>query len=65
MYSFCAKKDDEVVEYALSCSMPPALIFKCQTHLPQKVLLANKLHELRELAEAEGLAEGEEDEDVL
>ena len=56
----CARKDDEVVEYALSRSMSPALIAEYQTHLPQKALLANKLRELRELAEAEDLAEDEE-----
>jgi len=55
----CAKKDDEVVEYALSRSMSPALIAEYQTHLPQKALLANKLRELRELAEAEGLTNNE------
>jgi len=47
----CAKKDDEVVEYALSRSISPALIAEYQTHLPQKALLTNKLRELRELAE--------------
>jgi len=56
----CAKKDDEVVEYALSRSMSPALIAEYQTHLPQKALLASKLRELRELAEAEGLVDDEE-----
>ena len=56
----CAKKDDEVVEYALSRSMSPALIAEYQTHLPQKALLTNKLRELRELAEAENLADDEE-----
>jgi predicted nuclease of restriction endonuclease-like (RecB) superfamily len=59
----CAKKDDAVVEYTLSRSMSPALIAEYQTHLPQKALLANKLRELRELAEAEGLMEDEEDGD--
>jgi len=58
----CAGKDDEVVEYALSRSMSPALIAEYQTHLPQKGLLANKLRELRELAEAEGLVDADEDE---
>jgi len=53
----CAEKDDEVVEYALSGSMSPALIAEYQTRLPQKALLENKLRELRELAEAEGLVE--------
>ena len=56
----CAKKDDAVVEYALSRSMSPALIAEYQTHLPQKALLENKLRELRELAEAEGLSDNEE-----
>ena len=56
----CAGKDDEVVEYALSRSMSPALIADYQTHLPQKSLLENKLRELRELAEAEGLVEEEQ-----
>jgi len=56
----CAEKDDEVVEYALSRSMSPALIAEYQTHLPEKSLLATKLRELRELAEAEGLADDEE-----
>ena len=55
----CARKDDEVVEYALSRSMSPALIAEYQTHLPQKALLANKLRELREMAEAEGLTEND------
>jgi predicted nuclease of restriction endonuclease-like (RecB) superfamily len=56
----CAKKDDEVVEYALSRSMSPALIADYQTHLPQKAFLENKLRELRELAEADGLVDDEE-----
>ena len=56
----CAGKDDEVVEYALSRSMSPALIAEYQMRLPQKALLENKLRELRELAEAEGLADDEE-----
>ena len=59
----CAKKDDEVVEYALSRSMSPALIAEYQTHLPQKALLENKLSELRELAESEGLTDDEDNED--
>jgi predicted nuclease of restriction endonuclease-like (RecB) superfamily len=58
----CSRKDDEVVEYALSRSMSPALIAEYQTHLPQKTLLENKLRELRELAEAEaeGLVDDED-----
>ena len=56
----CSKKDDAVVEYALSRSMSPALIAEYQTHLPQKALLTNKLRELREYAQAEGLVDDED-----
>jgi predicted nuclease of restriction endonuclease-like (RecB) superfamily len=41
----CASKDDEVVEYALSRTMSPALIAEYQTQLPDKKLLQAKLHE--------------------
>jgi len=60
----CSKKDDAVVEYALSRSLSPALIAEYQTHLPHKALLTNKLRELRELAEAEGLVDDDEDSDT-
>src|SRR6201985_3184107 len=41
----CASKNDEVVEYALSRSLSPALIAEYQTQLPDKKLLQAKLHE--------------------
>ena len=41
----CASKDQEVVEYALSRSLSPALIAEYQTLLPDKKLLRAKLHE--------------------
>ena len=41
----CASKDSEVVEYALSRSMSPALVAQYQTQLPDKQMLAAKLHE--------------------
>ena len=41
----CASKDTEVVEYALSRSLSPALIAEYQTQLPDKALLQAKLHE--------------------
>lgn len=41
----CASKDEEVVEYALSRSLSPALIAAYQTQLPDKALLQAKLHE--------------------
>jgi len=41
----CASKDTEVVEYALSRTLSPALIAEYKTQLPDKKLLAAKLHE--------------------
>lgn len=49
----CAGKDDEVVEYALSRSLSPALIAEYQTQLPDKKLLQAKLHEFYRLNLAE------------
>lgn len=46
----CATKDSEVVEYALSRSLSPALIAEYQTKLPDKKLLQQKLHEFYQLA---------------
>lgn len=45
----CASKDNEVVEYALSRSLSPALIAAYETQLPDKQLLAAKLHEFYRL----------------
>lgn len=52
----CASKDDEVVEYALSRSLSPAMIAEYQTQLPDKKLLQAKLHEFYLLNIAEGEA---------
>ena len=52
----CASKDSEVVEYALSRSLSPALIAEYQTQLPDKKLLAAKLHEFYELNAPEQFA---------
>ena len=41
----CASKDDEVVEYALSRTLSPALIAEYKMQLPDKALLQSKLHE--------------------
>lgn len=41
----CASKDNEVVEYALSRTLSPALVAQYKTQLPDKQLLAAKLHE--------------------
>jgi predicted nuclease of restriction endonuclease-like (RecB) superfamily len=49
----CASKDAEVVEYALSRSLSPALVAEYQTRLPDKKLLQAKLHEFYALSETE------------
>jgi len=49
----CATKDNTVVEYALSRSVSPALIADYKLHLPDKIILENKLRELCEFAENE------------
>jgi predicted nuclease of restriction endonuclease-like (RecB) superfamily len=41
----CASKDEEVVEYALSRTLSPALIAQYSPQLPDKELLVAKLHE--------------------
>jgi predicted nuclease of restriction endonuclease-like (RecB) superfamily len=41
----CASKNDEIVEYALSRSLSPALIAEYKTKLPDKKLLQAKLQE--------------------
>jgi hypothetical protein len=42
---FARARNDEVVEFALSRSLSPALIAEYQTQLPDKKLLQAKLHE--------------------
>ena len=41
----CATKDSEVVEYALSRAMSPAVVAEYRARLPEKRLLKTKLHE--------------------
>jgi len=55
----CASKDAEVVEYALSRSLSPALIAEYQTQLPDKALLQAKLHEFYLLNAPDDNPEGE------
>ena len=50
----CKDKDSEVVEYALSRSLSPALVAEYQTQLPDKKLLQQKLHELFENSDSKG-----------
>jgi predicted nuclease of restriction endonuclease-like (RecB) superfamily len=42
----CKDRDHEVVEYALSRSLSPAMVAEYKTQLPDKKLLQQKLHEL-------------------
>ena len=42
----CKDRDEEVVEYAMSRSMSPTLVAQYLTHMPEKKLLLQKLHEL-------------------
>lgn len=44
----CKAKDDEVVEYAMSRQMNPAMVAEYQLHLPDKKLLQQKLNEFFE-----------------
>ncbi len=49
----CGSKDNVAVEYALSRTLSPALVAQYQTQLPDKKLLASKLHEFYALNAAE------------
>ena len=48
----CTKRDEAVVEYALSRSLSPAMIAEYKLHLPDKHILEAKLRELTDLAES-------------
>jgi len=50
----CRDKDDEVVEYALSRNLSPALVAQYELQLPDKKLIAAKLHELLAIHEGFG-----------
>ena len=57
----CATKNHEVVEYALSRAMSPALVAEYQTRMPDKKLLQAKLHEFYELAQEQATLPAIED----
>ncbi|WP_218081640.1 PDDEXK nuclease domain-containing protein [Anthocerotibacter panamensis] len=50
----CASRDSEVVEYALSRTLSPAMVADYQTKLPDKALLQRKLAEFYELETTRG-----------
>lgn len=56
----CASKDNEVVEYALSRTLTPAMIAEYRTRLPDKELLQAKLQEFYALNIAEDDKTGED-----
>lgn len=45
----CKTKDDEVVKYALSRNVSPAMIAEYETKLIDKKILQNKIHEITEI----------------
>lgn len=47
----CRRKDDDVVEYALSRHLSPALVAEYETRMIPRQILREKLHEWRELLE--------------
>lgn len=47
----CRRKDDEVVEYALSRNLSPALVTEYETKMIPRQILREKLHEWREMLE--------------
>ena len=48
----CKSKDDEVVEFALSRNLSPALVADYKTHLIPQKILEKKLHEFYFLADS-------------
>lgn len=49
----CANKEDEVVEYAMSRNLSPAMVAEYTLKLIDKKLLCQKLHEFNEIADME------------
>ena len=49
----CAKKDDEVVEFALSRSLSPTMVSEYELKLINKKILQEKLKEYIDLANSE------------
>jgi predicted nuclease of restriction endonuclease-like (RecB) superfamily len=55
----CRSKDDEVVEYAMSRHLSPALVAQYETRMVPKAVLQQKLHEWSLMLEAPDASEGE------
>jgi YhcG PDDEXK nuclease domain len=56
----CRTKDDEVVEYAMSRHLSPALVAQYETQMIPKAVLQQKLHEWSMMLEAPDRPEGEQ-----
>ena len=56
----CRTKDDEVVEYAMSRHLSPALVAQYETRMIPKAVLQQKLHEWSLMLEEPVSAEEEE-----
>ena len=56
----CRSKDDEVVEYALSRHLSPAMVAAYETQMIPKTLLAEKLHEWSQMLQSPETDDGEE-----
>jgi predicted nuclease of restriction endonuclease-like (RecB) superfamily len=56
----CRSKNDEVVEYAMSRTLSPALVAQYETQMIPKAVLQQKLHEWSLMLEASDSAEGED-----
>ena len=56
----CRSKNDEVVEYAMSRHLSPALVAQYETQMIPKAVLQQKLHEWSLMLEAPGAPEGED-----
>jgi len=56
----CRTKDDEVVEYAMSRHISPALVAQYETRMIPKAVLQQKLHEWSLMLEAPDAPEGDE-----
>jgi predicted nuclease of restriction endonuclease-like (RecB) superfamily len=55
----CASKDSEVVEYSMSRTLSPALVAQYRTQLPDRDLLAAKLHEFYAMNAPDSIGDAE------
>ncbi len=56
----CRTKDDEVVEYAMSRHLSPALVAQYETQMISKTILQQKLHEWSQMLQTPQPPEGDD-----